>query len=624
MIFNDIFYAELKMLKRLLLSLSLIPKLAMAGFTPPATILLDYRDIELKENAGFTKTTEWMTSIDTPQGVEQNGQARLYFDSKRAKQTIVAAHTEKPDGTIIPVSADRIKVLSVDTEELSPYFSDLMMTVIIYPQVEVGSKLYYKAITEQSEPVIQNKYSSHIYFTPHRKYIDTRIRFTHPQNINLLAYSHGMEGTRNILPDGRVEYSYTFKQEKAYPPEPGRVQLSDFAPGLQFSNYASYQDLGSTFQKLIQPKTEVTAGIQDLADKLTASTTDKRAKAKILYEWVSANIRYVGVDVGSSGFEPHYAEQILANRYGDCKDHVTLLESLLLAVGITSTPALINLSDAYKLPQLAGTQFDHVITYIPDWELYLDSTAQFAEFGTLPESAQGKPTILTRTGSIHSTPVSNANADYTMTVTQLKLQKNGGFIGNTRYQPHGAFSSSSRSAQFSNEDQDDQTVTDTLLSRFGETGTGELRHGNPVDLANEWQVESSFMLDPIINLPGPSAFVIPTGVSPGYIRSKMKYRPYENRRFPYVCGSVQHTERTEIVIPKGVKVRSFPTGTNIKIGPRSYKSTYKFSGNRLITERRLRVELDKDYCDPSAGSYSDEAKYFDLIKADLRNQIFVQ
>lgn len=37
--------------------------------------------------------------------------------------------------------------------------------------------------------------------------------------------------------------------------------------------------------------------------------------------------------------------------YGDCQDHVALLEALPEAVGIAISPALINSSDANRLPQ---------------------------------------------------------------------------------------------------------------------------------------------------------------------------------------------------------------------------------------------------------------------------------
>ncbi len=43
------------------------------------------------------------------------------------------------------------------------------------------------------------------------------------------------------------------------------------------------------------------------------------------------NIRYVAVYLGNGGLEPNSAQSILDNHYGDCKDHVTILEALLAA-----------------------------------------------------------------------------------------------------------------------------------------------------------------------------------------------------------------------------------------------------------------------------------------------------
>lgn len=46
----------------------------------------------------------------------------------------------------------------------------------------------------------------------------------------------------------------------------------------------------------------------------------------------------MAVYVGAGGVVPHAAQTVLDNRYGDCKDHVALLEALLGAAGIKSTP----------------------------------------------------------------------------------------------------------------------------------------------------------------------------------------------------------------------------------------------------------------------------------------------
>ena len=77
--------------------------------------------------------------------------------------------------------------------------------------------------------------------------------------------------------------------------------------------------------------------------------------------------------LGAGGFIPHEAGEVLQSRYGDCKDHVMLLEALLAAKGIKSTPVLIDGMENYRL-SAAGTPFafDHMITYVPEFDLFLN------------------------------------------------------------------------------------------------------------------------------------------------------------------------------------------------------------------------------------------------------------
>jgi hypothetical protein len=120
---------------------------------------------------------------------------------------------------------------------------------------------------------------------------------------------------------------------------------------------------------------------------------------------VTRNIRYVAIYLGDGGIIPHDANSIIRNRYGDCKDHNALLIALLSAKGINATSALINSGSAFVVPKLPVIgPFNHVITYIPAWDLYLDSTAEMAPFGVLPNGEVDKPTLLTKLGKVGRTP----------------------------------------------------------------------------------------------------------------------------------------------------------------------------------------------------------------------------
>ena len=613
------------MLKNILQLVCLVPSIAWAAYVPAYSILNDVQDFEVQSNGGYTQIRERNIRIETPQGIDQYGQAKLYYDGKRNQLDILEAYTLRPSGVKVPVSPDRIKRQTANTDDVAPYFTDQMVAVIIFPQVEVGSQLYYKAKLIENEPVIKERFGSLISFTPHRRYENALIRLTHPSDMPIQTYSREVKGSKSVLPDGRTQHVYQYQQDAAVPLEPGQVDYEDFAPVVQFSNYQGYADLAKVTYGLFEPKTKVTPNVQKLADALTQDAKTPRQKAQKLYDWVSKNIRYVGIDVGASGFEPHSADEILEHGYGDCKDHAVILEALLMAVGVSSSPVLINTAESYELPYLAGKYyFNHVITFVPAFDLYLDSTAQFSEFGTLPPDDMGKPTLIAQTGEVGATPNSNPKRDYTITYTKLQLMPDGSILGTSKFEPHGYYTTNSRSTQFSYENRDTQSVVDSILKRFQETGTGNIEHADPSDLSTNWVVTSDFKLDPVINMPGPSAFAIPTGIAPGFIRAAANIKPYEGRRYPFSCGSNRNIEHIEIAFPNGVQISRVPKDVSVRTSDQAYRSTYKLVGNKLYATREMTTDVHADVCKPSAERTKELTSMKNRIKADLRSQIFIQ
>ena len=77
---------------------------------------------------------------------------------------------------------------------------------------------------------------------------------------------------------------------------------------------------------------------------------------------VRDRVRYVAVELGIGGFQPHAAAETLSNLYGDCKDKGTLLQSVLAAGGMTSYPLLVNLGGRMSLPAESPVWvFNHLV-----------------------------------------------------------------------------------------------------------------------------------------------------------------------------------------------------------------------------------------------------------------------
>src|SRR5262249_22530143 len=113
-------------------------------------------------------------------------------------------------------------------------------------------------------------------------------------------------------------------------------------PDVQLSSYGSWGAVGSWFGQLEHPRAQVTAGIKSKAEELISGKSSEREKTEAIYQFVATRFRYIGVSLGMGRYTPHAAEEVLSNRYGDCKDKHTLFEALLDAAGIQAYPALIS------------------------------------------------------------------------------------------------------------------------------------------------------------------------------------------------------------------------------------------------------------------------------------------
>ena len=609
-----------------LASLMCICTAAFAQYKPAYSVVKSNSKYVINRDASYTQYLEEQTRVDTPQGVRMLGERKISYNSTLEDVEVLEAYTIQPDGTRIAVPLDKIRTQD-DVEEDGAIYSDSKSKVIIYPKLEVGSQVYYRAKSVLHTPQFPGHFFMWEHYSPHVRYESVNVELTHDVGIEVGVSNKGMQGGKleaSSLPN-TVSYKFTFSQDKVYPGEESRADLADFAPNFSASTFKTYADVGTAYQVRAKDMAKVTPAIQtlanDLIQKANAQTT--LDKVKVLHHWVAQNIRYLGIYVGAGGYVPHDAQSILDNRYGDCKDHVVILEALLAAVGIDSSPALINSSAAYLLPQLPTPGiFDHVITYVPSLNLFLDSTSRFAPVGTLPNGDLDKPVVIAATGALGRTPMTHPSKDRTESRIQMKLTRNGSIEGKSQAKMFGVFEVASRHSQFNYQNKDQANVVNGLLSRFQETGWGEIEKTDPTNFDKAWQVNSVFELDPVVNVPGPSALAIPVGLAPGRMKYLADIVLPKDRKFPTYCVSTQHEEWIELAFPKGMKITRVPKGVSFANGPLKYQSTYELKGQLLKIKRKYVSERKQSIC----GAENDKwfSEFTQVLRRDLRQQVFFE
>lgn len=456
-------------------------------------------------------------------------------------------------------------------------------------------------------------------------YRDVTIELSHDPAIDLQIEVADRQPAITVehLPDGQdgtVRYRFQYANHQSIDVDANAVSAFDIAPYIRLSSIASMLDEAKLYQAAVTEKEKPSPAIRKLADEITQGISDPKDQARAIYNWVATQIRYVGIYLGNGGIIPNDADEILRNRYGDCKDHSTLLVAMLAAKGIEAESAMINAGDSYTLPKLGGiSPFNHVITYLPQWDLYVDSTDRYAEFGVLSYDTSDKPTALAKSERYGRTPKSSATRNRTSSEVSMYVDIDGSIAGTGNVTVTGSASRSLRSYLMDYSGTDKHEMPISKLASFGLVGKGIYDFEPMTDLDNPVVFETAFIVDPVINFPGPGATWMPVGLAPGRIEDLRQRSPRSPQAHPYVCYSYAYEEGYELVFPETVTVRHLPDTLEFSEQGHTYRATYSLIDNTVHLTRSLVVDRPSDVCQP--GDELAHNRLLEAVQNDLRGQI---
>jgi hypothetical protein len=578
------------------------------------------RHVEVDARGRYTETIERVSRIMNEYGADRLGRHTSSYKSSQQTLKVVDAHITLPDGKVIRLAKDWIKHRR-DGEDDSRSFSDEQSTVIVFPQVVVGSRLYSKQVLRHFKAEKPGEFSYKLSLSPHMVYENTQTTLRVPKSFKLLVNHRGYEGGVVHETSRHITYRFQYRQMQAHKHEDQAVEYVDYAPYLVFTQAPDYLDIGRQYGRSAAPKVRITPAIRQMAQSLTKDAVSEEDKAKALYYWVSKNIRYISTTVNDGGMVPRDSTYIFSRRFGDCKDHVVLLEAMLRAVGIESTAALVNMGEAFDFPEgpAANNPINHVITYIPSMDLYLDSTAQLVPFGKLDEQVLDKPTVLVALHRLGRTPKMQAADNTQVSRTELTLLPDGRIEGinsasmtgtleiNARFQRHGELSEPMES------------TVNQLLLRFNEIGVGKVLVTPSMKTDKPFEWASHFSLEPIADLRRSGAFTIPVGTTPGYIAEKTLHKPLDKREFPFVCESVTAEEHVTLNLPETIDIESIPADVTHQSAHIRYAASYVLGGQQLQIKRSLVLDYPSRVCAPDLQTEVVDATR--VIRADFKGAV---
>ncbi|MBI5109580.1 MAG: DUF3857 and transglutaminase domain-containing protein [Rhodocyclales bacterium] len=571
------------------------------------------------------ETHEWSQTILKDSALEGAKRATVSHSSSAQKADILTAYTRKADGRRIDVPKENFQVeVNSGRGGNTPAFSDWTTVSVLFPDVAVGDTVVIGYRITDIEPMFPGRFSASNLFYRDSAYDDLRVRIEYPVTMEPLMEARGMSEQRGGAGEGRAFVEWRWSNPVATKSK--RRDWSVFDPekevGYAFSSFRSHAEIAAAYGARALPKAAVTERLARLAGEIVKGRTVPREQARALYEWVATTITYGGNCIGVGAVVPRDLPFVLDNKMGDCKDHATLLQALLAARGIRSTQALINAGALYRLPRIPlAFSVNHVINYLPDFNLFVDSTSESTPFGMLPFSVQDKPVLLVEghRDGLRTPAQPRARNQQTMR-SRMKVAADGSVSGSVEILQSGSDAVGARAwaRKMSREAQDE--LVKNMFRRMGVIGNGSLEKDDPTALTDSYRYKANFQAEKFMKPSGAGAFYVfpPLSLANNILGAVQSVSDPEIDT-DTACHGGHMVEEYSIELPARTKVLAIPGDIKVANQTLSYQASYKLKG-RVLTARRV---LD----DPTPGNVcapafvAEQRKVAEKVIENLKEQV---
>ena len=402
-------------------------------------------------------TTHQVVKILTERGIQKYGDIAIPYQPTAQNIGVNIARTITADGTVLYPPHEAFNDATPPGLLSQNLYSDAMWKVISMVGLAPGVCIEYQVTLEDKVPGGETWITGGYNFQATVATLETSYALQIPDTWHLrwkianTSNPNAQEPEVSYTENDTVVYIWRYGETPALAIEDGMPHINDIAPRLRYSSIADWNDVYLWYKELAKGRYTPDEKIQEKVQQLTQNLTTEEPKIRAIYHFVAANIRYVGIELGQSAYQPSSATEVFQMQYGDCKDKTTLLISMLDLVGIKAYPVMMSIAPYERvdttLPALS--QFNHMIAAIPTGSnayIWLDPTSATCSYGYLPYNAQGRTGFLISDthGEFVETPVFPPESNRLVSTTDLTLNNQGTVEGTLHLQTSGQYDLNTR------------------------------------------------------------------------------------------------------------------------------------------------------------------------------------
>jgi Domain of Unknown Function with PDB structure (DUF3857)/Transglutaminase-like superfamily len=331
-----------------------------------AVILLDETQTTVHDNGEIDTLHRVAIRLLRPEARREYGGIAVDFD-KETKIAYLKAWTIESNGHEIAVG-------DKDTTEhgflADIEYTDVRVKALQFPEASAGNVVGYEYVQRKRPYVFEDVWE----FQDPAPVLKARFELQLPPGWEFTtSWFNYAEQERQTL--GSNQYVWEVNNLPGVEIEPdmpawetvaGWAGLKYFPrdPAMRPKTNGTWQDMGLWYVGLTKSSRVASPQIKQKVADLTSGVSDPLQKIRVLTEYMQRNIRYMAVEIGIGGYQPHPAAEVFAHQYGDCKDKATLLSSMLSEIGVESFYVIVDTERGVVHPNYPSMNFDHVILAI--------------------------------------------------------------------------------------------------------------------------------------------------------------------------------------------------------------------------------------------------------------------
>jgi len=330
---------------------------------------IDFLLVDEQTHAGSkTRHHHVVKRLMNSSGVQRGSKLEITFDPAFQSLTLHAIEIRRGEQVIDKLEREKIKIIQREKELERHIYDGRVSAVLILEGTRVGDIVDYDYSVTGENPVFQGHFVDSFAMTWSAAVAAFRYRLLWPAERSLGIRSFRSECKPQIvdIPGGLREYTWQVTNSVPVEYDPGMPSWYSPRQRIRLSEFKTWSDVVEWAVPLYARPGAPSPDLKRKVEEWTRSETNKASIALSALRFIQDHVRYMGVEVGENSHSPTHPDVVLERRFGDCKDKVLLLTTILGEAGVVAHPVLVSSWNRYGITNAhpSPTLFNHVIAQI--------------------------------------------------------------------------------------------------------------------------------------------------------------------------------------------------------------------------------------------------------------------